>query len=224
MFGVIYKITNLVNGKIYVGQTKKSLKERFQEHSCTDYPIGRGIRKYGKENFTIEPLEECETREQLNECEIFWIAELKSKSPNGYNLTDSGDGVSGCIFTDESKAKMSLSHRGQTAWNKGIKASAESRAKMSAAQKRRFKNPAEREKISKSIKNLPPEVLKKMGEHFNGHEVWNKGKTLSEEHKQHLSESHKGKTLPPEQRAKISASNKARWARIKAEREQNAVR
>ena len=104
MYGVIYKITNTKNGMIYIGQTTRSVKERFGEHMKSDYLIGRAIRKYGVENFTVEVIEECATPEQLNEREIFWIAKLNTKHPHGYNMTDGGEGATG--LTEESLAKL----------------------------------------------------------------------------------------------------------------------
>ena len=91
--GFIYKITNLINQKIYVGQTTKSIEVRFKSHyqNPSRYSlIDKAIKKYGKENFQIELLEEVEN-EKLNDKEIFYIKELKSKSEfNNYNLTDGG--------------------------------------------------------------------------------------------------------------------------------------
>lgn len=93
----IYKITNIINGKVYVGQAV-DIKRRWQEH-CShsfspthisyNHTIHRAIRKYGIENFTFEVLEEC-AETLLNEKEIYWIAKLNSKQ-NGYNMTDGGD-------------------------------------------------------------------------------------------------------------------------------------
>lgn len=155
MYGVIYRVTNQLDGMIYVGQTVRTIEERFRGHIKADSYLGRAIRKYGAENFTIEVIEECDTREQLNEREIFWIATLNCKVPNGYNLTDGGEGTVGCYpsdetraklsvatsgennpffgrhHTEESLAKMSEAHRGNTAWV-GRQHRKESKAKMSA--------------------------------------------------------------------------------------------
>lgn len=89
-FLFVYKITNKINGKIYVGQTTREPIERFKEHKHADSIIGKAIRKYGAENFIVEILAECENVDELNESEIFWIAELNCKIPNGYNVTDGG--------------------------------------------------------------------------------------------------------------------------------------
>ncbi len=110
IYGVIYLLINKITGKMYVGQTVQTLAERFKQHAQADSLIGKAIRKYGKENFTIEVIEECETREQLNEREIFWIAFFNCKTPNGYNCTDGGD--SGWSHTAETRARMSAAHTG----------------------------------------------------------------------------------------------------------------
>ena len=96
MIGVVYKITNRLNGKIYVGQTIRPLKERFNGHKNGSLFVDKEIQKYGAENFTIEVLEECETQKQLREQEIFWMVELNSIYPNGYNLNDGMDNVVTC--------------------------------------------------------------------------------------------------------------------------------
>lgn len=97
MFGKIYKITNNINGKIYVGQTTKTLKERFQKHCWgttskdkyhLNMAIKMAIRKYGKENFTIELLEETEI-DNLDKREIYWISYFDSYN-KGYNCTLGG--------------------------------------------------------------------------------------------------------------------------------------
>lgn len=119
MYGVIYLIVNLVNGKMYVGQTVQTLTERFKQHAKSDSVIGKVIRKYGRKNFRIEVIDECETREQLNEREKFWIAFFDCKTPKGYNCTDGGDG--GWSYTAEALAKFSVSHRDETAYKNLIR-------------------------------------------------------------------------------------------------------
>ena len=78
---IIYKTTNLINNKIYIGKTtRKSLL-----YYGSGIVLNQSIKKYGKENFKREIIEQCDTFEQLNERERFWILELKSYDPNiGY--------------------------------------------------------------------------------------------------------------------------------------------
>lgn len=92
-FGVIYLIINLLNGKKYVGQTRQNLSARISNHRLSKIKSGidGAIQEYGWENFKVEVLEKCPI-EKLDEREIYWIAKLNTKFPNGYNLTDGGKG------------------------------------------------------------------------------------------------------------------------------------
>lgn len=92
MKGIIYKITNKVNGKSYIGQTRYTLEFRWRQHihKKDNTYFHNAIRKYGPENFTLEVLEECSTS-NLNEREIFYIAKYNTFK-EGYNLTTGGDG------------------------------------------------------------------------------------------------------------------------------------
>ena len=109
--GVIYGIENLIDHKIYVGQTIVKLETRIAKHKSADTLLGRAIRKYGWDgNFIYITLEECETREQLNEREIYWIKKLNSKYPNGYNLNEGGGGNLGYPCSEEAKAKISAAN------------------------------------------------------------------------------------------------------------------
>lgn len=88
----VYKVTNRLNDKLYVGQTKQSIEKRFLQHFHANSLLGKAMRQCGIENFTIEVIEYCDSQEQLNEREIFWINVLNCKFPNGYNLSDGGNG------------------------------------------------------------------------------------------------------------------------------------
>lgn len=95
MNGFIYKITNRVNNKLYVGQTRFTIEHRWKQHiyeSKRDLskPLYRAFMKYGIDNFYIEPIESVEYS-KLNEREIFWIAELDTFN-KGYNATRGGQG------------------------------------------------------------------------------------------------------------------------------------
>ena len=73
---IVYKIENLINGKIYVGQTKQKIEKRIEQHKYSKNSlIGKAIQKYGLENFHYEIIEVCNSDEELNEREIFWICE-----------------------------------------------------------------------------------------------------------------------------------------------------
>lgn len=95
MRGFIYKITNIINGKSYIGQTIQDVKDRFYQHCATkcskavlNMAIHRAIEKYGKSNFTIEVIEEIDST-NLNDREKYWIKYYNSYN-NGYNSTEGG--------------------------------------------------------------------------------------------------------------------------------------
>lgn len=125
-FGVVYLITCLVNGKKYVGQTTQALDKRINQHKYGDQYIDRAIRKYGWENFTVEVLKECKSKEELDYWEKYFIKVLNTKRPNGYNLTDGGEGISGLEFTAEHRKNISAARTGKPL-------SAEHRAKIGAS-------------------------------------------------------------------------------------------
>lgn len=94
----IYKITNVLNGKMYIGKTSSTIQERWKEHlkdatrrSKEHRPLYSAIKKYGADNFIIEQLEEVPNDEIACKREIFWI-EYYGSFKNGYNATKGGDG------------------------------------------------------------------------------------------------------------------------------------
>lgn len=99
MKGYIYKITNKVNGKSYIGQTRYTVEFRWRQHQHKkdNTYFHNALYKYGIENFTVETLEECNV-EDLDSKEIFYIAKYDTFK-NGYNLTIGGDGRR-CITSD----------------------------------------------------------------------------------------------------------------------------
>lgn len=113
---VIYLITNLVNGKRYVGQTV-SIQSRWKAHqkesrNGNQRPLYRAMRKYGLVNFVIEELGQYPDTKSLNEAESYWIRYYQSETPLGYNLTSGGD--RGWSVTGEVRRKLTLSHGGLT--------------------------------------------------------------------------------------------------------------
>lgn len=93
MYGYIYKITNLITGKIYIGQHKYDKPELDNSYITSGVIINESINKYGLENFNRELVDIADDLEELNQKEIYYISYFNSKYPNGYNLTDGGEGV-----------------------------------------------------------------------------------------------------------------------------------
>ncbi len=86
----IYKTTNRINNKIYVG--KHIISDENDVYFGSGYLLKRAINKYGIENFNKEIIEYCQSEEELALREIYWINELKSLMPLGYNMTPGGTG------------------------------------------------------------------------------------------------------------------------------------
>ena len=162
----VYKITNLVNGKVYIGASK-NIERRWRDHKrCTDSPIHSDLETYGLDNFKFEVLLEC-PEDMLCQWERDMIALYDADDPEkGYNSKND----------KPYSLKVSESHKGKPAWNKGLKNiySDETRRKMSEANKGK---PA----WNKGLKSDKPAWNK-------GKPAWNKGIPHSEEHKRKISE------------------------------------
>jgi group I intron endonuclease len=112
---IIYKITNKVNGKIYIGQTTRSIKFRWKRHVeaaryTSNSILHKAIRKYGEHSFEIELIEYADDKVSLNEKEIFWISHFNSTDSSiGYNITKGGASPSHKPkASDEQKTKNSM--------------------------------------------------------------------------------------------------------------------
>lgn len=99
IYGCVYLITNLINGKRYIGQTTIGIEKRFKAHysdskssRSNKMAITNAIKKHGKENFTIKEIAISYNQEQLNFSEEFYIKSFNTLSPNGYNLKLSSSG------------------------------------------------------------------------------------------------------------------------------------
>jgi group I intron endonuclease len=114
---LIYVLTNKINNKMYVGQTKTSIYQRMKSHKYGNQnlhlPLKRAIRKYGIDNFDIDTMKVDENK--INIYEMCLIQRLNTLAPNGYNISSGGNASrNGCI-----------------PWNKGKQHSEQTRLKMS---------------------------------------------------------------------------------------------
>lgn len=205
---IIYKIINTVNGKIYIGQTIRTLEERKKQHfrdafiNISSCAIHRAMRKYGKDKFIFETLYLCLSKKDMDRKEKEMISKLNSVRPNGYNLTAGGEGLYGYKHTDAAKAKVSKA-------NKGRKMSAdEIEARKKTHPHRKLTEEEKQRLISYSLgRKMTEEQKKKMSR---------LGKKHSEETKAKMKEARKGrkpclgKTLSLETRQKISEANKGK--------------
>lgn len=118
----IYKITNLINQKIYIGKTNNP-KKRWYLHRWSgknnkhNYPICRAIHKYGEKNFIFEIIDQSENEQDIMQKEIKYISDFK-KNCQIYNITEGGEGVTGYIPTIETRIKLSKANKGKLAGDK----------------------------------------------------------------------------------------------------------
>lgn len=148
MFGIVYLVRNLSNGKGYVGITTKTLKWRWSSHKKASgkgrFALHKAMKKYGHEAFDVSELERCDSRDALNSAEMRWVAALKTKAPSGYNLTDGGGGISG--FKQPPGFGQKVADR-----RRGYVMSDESRKKISDANKGAVRSDAYRALVSKMV-------------------------------------------------------------------------
>lgn len=219
----IYKITNMINGKVYIGQST-SVKYRWWKHQSvlrkntgSNPHLQSAWNKYGEESFKFEIILEC-PRKKLNEEEIKLIKEYKSNNRNfGYNINEGGNSCPcseetrtkirnarrGKKHTEETKRAIGLSQKGSKHWNFGGKWSKETREKIL---KFNMENPfvitkETRKKIS----------LSRMGTH------------CSEETKRKISESNKGKLVSEETKKKMSEAKKRFYEKIQKSLPQSSL-
>lgn len=149
----IYKITNKINNKCYIGQSIH-IEKRFKEHikSNFDTPLCKAFKKYGVDNFIFEVVEEC-VAEQLNDKEIYYIQHFKSSTEEwGYNLTFGGNNNIGG-FSKQTREKISKSRIGEKNPMYGKPLSKESLAKRSITYKKTLQNMSEEKKKQWSESN-----------------------------------------------------------------------
>ena len=142
--GYIYKITNNINGKAYIGQSiNDPIKSRIHTHLNGHQPgcraIHNAVKKYGKDNFTYEILYAVLLDDLLDDLEVQAIKEHNTLSPNGYNLT-SGGGAPKQV-SDETRQKISEANKGHTH-------SESARRKMSESHKGKTHSESARRKMS----------------------------------------------------------------------------
>lgn len=171
---IIYKITNNINEKVYIGQTIGTLQNRWNHHGIPKEKtyFAKAIRKYGRENFKIEQIDSATTKEELNEKEIYWIKFYDATNRDkGYNIKIGG---SSSPCPEEIKIKISNSTKGRIVsdltrqklrdFNLGKKHTDEAKLKCSIASSNRVSSDKTKEKIRQANlgKKRPEWVKQKM--------------------------------------------------------------
>lgn len=172
----IYKTTNKINGKIYIGQHKYESLLKDDGYLGSGKKIKPAIKKYGKENFSKEIIDFATSSSEADALEKYYIEKYDATNPKiGYNLMLGGQ-LSRGSFTKETLEKMSLAKKGKPSPRKGVKLSEETKKKVS-------ENSARKGKVGtmKGRKHTP-EALAKM-----------RGRKRSAEARKKMADSHKGK-------------------------------
>ena len=193
----IYKITNKINGKVYIGQTCKSIQYRWQRHQYSSSGCIRlrdAIVECGVDNFLVEEVEVCQNNIEAFDRECYWI-EFYNSMNVGYNMRI------GSLILDETRSKISEA-------NKTWVRSEETRAKMSEAKKGRTLSQEHKDKIGESGKKrtASEETRAKIS-------IAKKGRVVSQETRDKLSKINTGNVISEETRAKISQANMGKHSR-----------
>lgn len=180
---IIYKTTNKINGKIYIGKDTHNDPNYFG----SGVSLTMAIKKYGKEHFVKEVIESCSTLEELNKREQFWINKFNSTNKKiGYNLTEGGEGGNTRKFYTKTQKELYIE-------------------KMSKSMKTSEKYNQFVEKVSGVARPKHSEKLKEL--YASGKmKSWNIGKITPEDVRLKISNSNLGKTLTKEQKEKIAKS------------------
>ena len=109
----IYKITNKINGKVYIGQTIRPAEHRFSRHindamhNILDTHFARAIRKYGPNVWKLEVIDIATTQDELNQKEQYWIKFYNSVK-EGYNETDAISKCGGNTYQSKTEEEMEV--------------------------------------------------------------------------------------------------------------------
>ena len=194
MVGYIYLITDTTNGMKYTGKHHYHIEGQLDPNYHGSGVIIKNIYKKRPETLKEEYIKTCYSEEEMCNDEKYYIKFYDTLWPNGYNLTEGGDGLIPC---EETRRKLSNSLKGKPASNKGIPMSEEQKKKLSDVHKG---------------KKLSEEHKKKISDSHSGEKHPMFGKHLSEETKRKISSSHKGKKLSEETKKKLSNTLKGKPA------------
>ena len=189
MIGYIYLITDTTNNMKYVGQHHYHIEGQLDPNYHGSGHIIRQIYKKRPETLKEEYIKTCYSEEEMNSDEQYYIKLFKTLYPNGYNLKEGGDGG---ILCEETRRKISKSHKGKTL-------SEEHRIKIGNANKGK--------PSPKKGKTLSEEHRIKIGNANKGKPAPNKGIPMSDETKKKISNANKG-TPPPNKGIPMSEEQK----------------
>ena len=167
----VYIHKNVLNGKMYIGITGKSVKERWRDGKGYNGYFKKAIDKYGWDGFKHIVFAVVKNKQEAKRLERKLIAQYETNnSSKGYNLTEGGEGCWGRIMSEETRRKISVANKGKVGWRKGLKAT-----------------PAQLKSYSKAQlgKTVPCEVRAKISNSL-------KGRTITEEHRRKIGDAQIG--------------------------------
>jgi len=207
----VYRVTNRVTGKCYIGSTIRTAERRFREHCGNAVrgeriaPLYDAMRDHGVSAFEVETIATSILYEELLELERQAIAAHDCVVPKGYNVVKGGRGNFGWRMSEKTRQKIAARARGRKAHNKGMHPSREACEHISVAQRLRFQRECEQGKIRVA---------------------WNKGIPHTEEARKKMSAKHAGipmteaqyrackaRRATPETRAKMAQARRDWWAK-----------
>lgn len=210
MYGYIYKTTNIINNKVYIGQHKSEVFDAYYKGSGRLFK--KALNKYGFNNFICEVLEWCETAEELNSKEIYWIQQYNSTDMTiGYNISSGGTVPNLCgihhpmhgkHLSEDTKEKIRIKQTGK-------KQSAETIEKRISKLRNKPLSDEHKQKISIANKG------KKCGDRLTekGRErirESSKNRVVSDTTREKLRQAHLGKKISADTRQKMSEAHKGK--------------
>lgn len=222
----VYLTTNLVNGKIYIGQHIGELNDEY---------LGSGtcflaaLQKYGRENFKRKILRVCFSQHELSVWEHVYIKKYHSQDPKiGYNIADGDVNTSEYNPAKLTEVREKISNSQKEFW----KNHPEEKIKLSKRRKGVKSSQETKKKLSISHKGIKrtDDWKRKISESNSGEKHWAYGKTFTEEHRKKLSDSIRGKMagekhplwgkkMSEETRKKMSEKQKQRWQNIQKKKQ-----
>lgn len=211
----IYIVTNSVNAKQYIGITK-NIKSRWKQHHSMNGSspyLHAAIKKHGIDSFSFTHFATAYDLEAACQIEKLLIVEHNTKAPHGYNLTDGGDGVSGFVFSEDTKRL--ISEKSKEMWANEAHIAKQNKTRSSQEYR---DSQSQKAKEAWSDANVRSKLMKPKN---HGDKI----RAIKLGHKQSLETISKrvakntGKKRSEEVRRKMSVANKAAWAIRKAMKE-----